>query len=123
MAATRATREEWAARVTKWKTSGASAAAFAREHGLNVRSLKWWAWRLSSSKARGPSTKRALARRGPTTVTKATILSPLTFVEMTAPIDVEPLEVVLPSSVRIRVRPGFDAPTLGRVLDVLEARR
>jgi hypothetical protein len=42
---------------------------------------------------------------------------------MTAAVDVDRLEVVLPSGVRIRVRPGFDADTLGRLLDVLEARR
>jgi hypothetical protein len=52
-----------------------------------------------------------------------TQISPLTFVEMAAVIDAQPLEVVLPSSVRIRVRPGFDSPTLGRLLDVLESRR
>jgi hypothetical protein len=46
----------------------------------------------------------------------------LTFVEMTAPIATEALEVVLPTTVRIRVRPGFDDATLGRLLDVLERR-
>ena len=122
MATRRATREEWTARITKWKASGASASAFAREHGLNVGSLKWWAWRLSSSKVRASSAKRALAPRGPSPVTKATILSPLTFVELTAPVEIDPLEVVLPSSVRIRVRPGFDAQTLGRVLDAKRLR-
>jgi hypothetical protein len=56
---------------------------------------------------------------GPT----ATAISPLTFVEMTAAPETDRLEVVLASSVRIRVRPGFDSATLGRLLDVLEARR
>jgi hypothetical protein len=54
---------------------------------------------------------------------RPTAITPLTFVEMPAGMEAEPLEVVLPSSVRIRVRPGFDSPTLGRLLDVLESRR
>jgi hypothetical protein len=41
---------------------------------------------------------------------------------MTA-IDTDRLEVVLASSVRIRVRPGFDSTTLGRLLEVLEPKR
>ncbi len=35
----------------------------------------------------------------------------------------EPLEVVLPSSIRIRVPAGFDPRSLGRLLEVLDARR
>jgi hypothetical protein len=42
---------------------------------------------------------------------------------MTAPVTVDKLEVVLPSTIRVCVRPGFDAATLGRLLDVLEQRR
>jgi hypothetical protein len=47
----------------------------------------------------------------------------VTFVELSAVLDAEQLEVVLPSSVRVRVRPGFDSPTLAQLLDVLEARQ
>jgi hypothetical protein len=47
----------------------------------------------------------------------------LTFVEMTAAVVATPLEVVLPSTLRVRVPIGFDDATLGRLLDVLEARR
>jgi hypothetical protein len=44
-------------------------------------------------------------------------------VEMTGPVQGTAVEVVLPSGVRIQVRPGFDSGTLGRLLDVLEGRR
>jgi hypothetical protein len=47
----------------------------------------------------------------------------LTFVELSAAVAVEPLEVVLPSSLRIRVPSGFDAGALRRLLEVLDARR
>ena len=120
----RSTREEWATRVARWKDSGLTATEFASEVGVSAHSLSWWKWRLTSP-ARAERPKRALARRAPQPMggPTATAISPLTFVEMTAAPETDRLEVVLPSSVRIRVRPGFDGATLGRLLDVLEARR
>jgi hypothetical protein len=116
-----ATREVWRERLEKWKQSGVTAAEYASRLGVTVARLKWWRWRL------GPPTapKRALARKPAETITKAAkpAISPLTFVEMTEALEGDRLEVVLPSSVRIRVRPGFDSPTLGQLLDVLEAKR
>jgi hypothetical protein len=48
----------------------------------------------------------------------------MTFVEMPATAAVpEAIEVVLPSSVRLRVPAAFDASSLGRLLEVLDARR
>lgn len=113
----RASRETWAKRVERWRDSGLTAKEYAAEAGINAHSLSWWKWRLSSgSKARGrvPRTRRPPSRR-PTA-------SPLMFIEMTSAVVHEPLEIVLPSSVRIRVPSTFDAPTLGRLLDVLEHR-
>lgn len=123
----RSTREDWAGRVAKWDESGLSLKKFAGETGLNARSLSWWKWHLARKTAQTPApsrAKRALARRPTAPIAKVpTTISPLTFVEMTSVIAAEPLKVVLPSSVRIRVRPGFDGTTLGRLLDVLETRR
>lgn len=120
----RSTREEWATRVARWKDSGLTATEFASEVGVSAHSLSWWKWRLTSQ-ARAERPKRALARRAaqPMGEPTATAISPLTFVEMTAAPETDRLEVVLASSVRIRVRPGFEGATLGRLLDVLEARR
>ena len=122
----RSTREEWAARVARWKDSGLTAAEYASEVGISARSLAWWKWRLGS-KTRADAAGRVLARRAPearaTTAAATPPISPLTFVEMTATLEADRLEVVLPSSLRVRVRPGFDGATLGRLLDVLEARR
>lgn len=119
----RSTREEWAARVARWKDSALTATEFATEIGVSAHSLSWWKWRLAST-ARSDPPKRALARRTTLPIARPLpAISPLTFVEMTASTETDPLEVVLPSEVRIRVRPGFDAATLGRLLDVLEARR
>jgi len=117
----RMAREVWAERVAKLKESGLTTQEFASQVGVNHRSLSWWKWHLAS-KARGTAPKRTLHSRSPAQIAKTTI-SPLTFVEMTAATGTDRLELVLPSSIRILVRPGFDAATLGRLLDVLEARR
>lgn len=117
----RTAREAWAERVAKLKESGLPLREFASQIGINHRSLSWWKWQLAS-KAPATAPKRRRRRQAPTAIAKTTI-SPLTFVEMTAATETDRLEVVFSSSVRIRVRPGFDAATLGRLLDVLEARR
>jgi transposase-like protein len=118
----RASRETWAERVAEWQESGVSAEKFAPTIGVNPSTLRWWRTQLVS-----PSPKRrdrALVRGATTEATKTSVtVTPVTFVEMTAAIDGDRLEVVLPSSVRVRVRPGFDSATLAQLLDVLEARQ
>ena len=119
----RTTRVEWAARIARWRNSGKSVSQFAAEIGVRTRTLSWWKWRLASMAAVS-SPKRALVRRSAAPVTKTpAAISPLTFVEMSAVVESDRLEVVLPSTIRVRVRPGFDGATLARLLDVLEARR
>jgi transposase-like protein len=107
--------------VARWKDSGLSAAAFAAQIGVNPHTLTWWKRQLAS-KAVSDSAKRTLACRPAGPTPERTTSSPLTFVELTAALETDALEVVLASSVRIRVRRDFDGPTLGRLLDVLERR-
>jgi hypothetical protein len=86
----RSTREEWAARVARWKDSGLTAAEYASELGISARSLAWWKWRLGS-KTPSDSPGRALTRRAPEARARATAgaatppISPLTFVEIAVP--------------------------------------
>lgn len=103
-------REVWAERVARWKASGLSAEDFARRHRVGEASLKWWKWKLGSTskKAIGLTSKKAM--------------SPLTFVEMTAAVRGEPLEVVV-GEVVVRVPSAFDEATLARLLDAIERRR
>jgi hypothetical protein len=113
----RTSREEWARRVERWGDSGLTAKEYAAEIGVKAHTLSWWKWRLTSgTPAAGP---RRRGRRAPSAGARAT---PLTFVEMTPAVAPEPFEVVLRSSVRIRIPFTFDGPTLARLLDVLEAR-
>jgi len=96
-------REVWSKRVAQWKSSGVTAAEFARRHKVSEASLKWWSWKLGAAR-------------------KKTSVSPLTFVEMTAPARREAIELVV-GAVQIRVPAEFDETALGKVLDVVERRR
>jgi hypothetical protein len=42
----RASRDEWAKRVERWRDSGLSAEQFAAELGINAGTLKFWKYRL-----------------------------------------------------------------------------
>jgi hypothetical protein len=117
----RESRETWSKRIERWKDSGLTAKGFAAELGINAHSLTWWRWRLSSTRAAATKT-RVRTQHTASKVSSATP-APLTFVELSAAVAVEPLEVVLPSSLRIRVPSGFDAGALHRLLEVLDARR
>jgi hypothetical protein len=111
----RADRETWAKRVERWKDSGLSAAQFAAEIGVSAKALSWWKWQLSRGEQRSKPVRRRRKAKAS--------LSPMTFVEMSAPARSDVLEVVLPSGFRIRVPAPVDSDALGRVLDVLDKRR
>ena len=117
----RLSRETWAKRIERWKDSGLTAKEYAAELGIKAHTLSWWKWRLSSAVTPTPMAtaraRQATSKRMPTSATT------LTFVEVPSAIAPEPLEVVLPSSIRIRVPAAFDAMALGRLLEVLDARR
>jgi hypothetical protein len=117
-------REKWAKRVERWKDSGLSAKEFEAESGINARSLAWWRWQLSKGdETPKPRRRRRSRKTSAVAITRPPALPTMKFVELTAPVTREGLEIVLPSTIRICVRPGFDAATLGQLLDVLEQRR
>jgi transposase-like protein len=128
----RVTRETWAKRVERWQDSGLTIAEFAREAGLNARSLSWWRWQLTTKASEEPAVKAsetlavkpgeqpAAPRRRRARASKPS----LTFVEVAAPAARrEPLEVVLGGGRCIRVPVDFDATALERLLAVLERRQ
>jgi transposase-like protein len=45
----RRSRAEWQRLVRQWQRNGRSAREFASEHGVNLRTLTWWKWRLGGS--------------------------------------------------------------------------
>lgn len=118
----RVDRATWAKRVERWKDSGLSAAEFARELGISANSLTWWKWQLGRPAApqRAAPKKRAARAARLRKVTRPRVK----FVELpSAAVAGEPLEVVLPSGVRVRVPDHFDAAALGRLLETLGQQR
>ena len=101
MVAAARTTTEWRLVVETWRASGMSATAFARESGVNARTLRWWAWRLGSVAAEA---------------------APVAFAEVVVS---EPARAPAPDFVvelegaRVRVSPGFDASELRRLLAAL----
>lgn len=127
----RTTRATWEKRIERWKDSGLSAAEYSRELGISSRTLKWWCWKLSSDAKPAPTLPKLRRARRARVATKSDAkqsVAPLTFVEVATPLQpptasaATPIEIVLRSGVQLRVTIGFDAPTLARVLDVVERR-
>jgi len=55
MARARLTRAEWQGHVAAWQASGATARAYAAEHGLKSKTLLWWSSRLKRERAPEPT--------------------------------------------------------------------
>lgn len=100
-----ASASTWAKRVSAWRASGQTAAAFAAGRGFAGSTLKWWASHLGR---RSPELVRVVTTRPP--APGSARASTGASVE---------LEV---GGVRVCVRSGFDRALLGEVLDVLTAR-
>ncbi len=94
-----ASSETWAKRITAWRASGQTAAAFAAGRGFAGSTLRWWASHLG--RRRGAALVRVV---------------PAVAVPRDAAIE---LEI---GGVRVVVRAGFDRVLLREVLDVLRER-
>lgn len=111
----RASREEWAKRVERWKDSGLTAKEFASELGINAGTLQQWKYQFEGER-RG--TRKAGTRGGDKRAGAG-----VRFVELATPVTSPgaSLEVHV-GSYRVVVPAGFDAAALKQVLAVLETR-
>jgi transposase-like protein len=106
----RASQEQfWRAMLRRWHSSGLSVRGFCEEHGLAVPSF--YAWR------------RTLARRDSAVGFVPVQVIPEPKPQTTAAGLPSSLEVVLGAGRVLRVAPGFDEPTLRRLLALLEEGR
>ena len=117
MATTKAD-DHWLEHVRRWKASGLPRGKYAAKAGLNPQTLGWYAWKL----------KGVLGKASPTKISRTTgavlELAPgVPVVEvLPAPAPASALELEF-GDVTVRVPVDFEASTLSRLLDVLEARR
>jgi hypothetical protein len=99
MAGSNQRRRQWETRIARWRASGASMAAYCRQHGLSYAAFVWW------------------RRRFERTVTP----SPLTLIPVVAPISSGgAITIRLPSGIGIEVESGFDAGVLSAVVRTLQ---
>jgi transposase-like protein len=95
----------WAARMASWSRSGESRRAWCARHGINVHTFDYWRRRLRDF----PVPRKRKAR---------TSLVPIVVAAATA---AEPLELVLPSGVRLRVPSGSDVAQAAQLVRALGA--
>ena len=116
----RMTADQWAERIERWQHSGLKAAAFAAVEGCDVRQLSWWKWRLGGRDV-GSRRRRRVARGAaivPVVVTSTRTMPVRPIVEDASG---SPIEIALPSGVRVSVARGFDRAALVDVLQALGA--
>lgn len=109
----------WRRMVGGWRRSGLSVRAFCARHRLAVPTFYAWRRTLAQRDALPPATAPAFL---PVQVV-AEAGAPRAPATEAAAAGGAPLELVLGSGRRLRVGPGFDGPTLRRLLALLEEGR
>ena len=100
----------WRMQVRRWRTSGLSVRAFCAEQGLSEPSF--YAWR------------RTLAGRAATAIPFVSVtVTPEVNTATGADGSAGAVELVLGGGRRLCIWPGFDGPTLTRLLTLLEEAR
>ena len=116
----RASAEEWARRVERWRDSGLTAKEFSAETGLNAGTLLHWSWKL---RAAAGETRARRARTSREPVSDIQPEAAPRFVELPAASLVSPAAMLELVVGELRVPAGFDEDTLGRVLRAVGACR
>src|SRR5262249_5676486 len=93
---------QWRRWISQWQASGLSVGGFCARRGLGTASLYTW--------------RRVLERRA----RERPAFVPVQVVADTPPAQASPLELVLADGRAVRIATGFDAPTLRRLLAMLE---
>ncbi|MCI0680548.1 MAG: transposase [Gemmataceae bacterium] len=105
----------WRTMIRRWRQSGLAVRAFCREHGLSEPSFFAWRRTLAERDA-----ERDTARDASTVRFVPVRVTPESTVPTAAHGSSGALELVLGAGRRLRIGPGFDEPTLRRLLALLE---
>jgi hypothetical protein len=122
----RVSRKVWAKRVERWRESGQTAIEYGAAHGVNADRLRHWGWQIEREKREAATTTSAMPTPEP--MAKAEVVVPFVEVQrrpssVTAlnakPTKPEPVEIITPNGLVVRVPAHFDDQTLRRVLAVV----
>ena len=105
--ATEQTEGKWRDRVSEWRASGETAAAFASTRGFAASTLQYWSYRLSGGEKKGKSKSKKQ---------RFVHVVPRSIAETT-----EREIIVEVGTARVRVSRGFDAELLAEVMRALGA--
>jgi transposase-like protein len=105
--------------VERWQASDLTAKEFAAEIGVNPRTLSHWKWMLGRG---GSGSERRRSKPNTRTATSPEVVSFTELAIEPAETRASSIEIVLDARRVVRVDSGFEAASLARVLDVLEAR-
>ena len=113
---------EWGALIREQAASGEEAAAFCRRRGISLATFRWWRWRFGVESRGGAAERQSERRRARPGATSSSGFAPVRLVERSSMAAGEfDFEVCLAGGRRVRVRRGFEAEGLARLLSVLEA--
>lgn len=109
----------WRRVLERWRASGLPKTEFARKEGISPDVLGWWQAELrrrdrTQRRTNGSARRRSAPARQPAFL-------PVRVVEPNPPPSPAALEI-LAGGHTVRIRPGFDAETLKRLVAVLEDR-
>ncbi|MHC5040504.1 MAG: IS66 family insertion sequence element accessory protein TnpA [Planctomycetota bacterium] len=97
-------RAYWTRVFDEWQASGLDEVEYCRRRTISITKFRWWRKRVRPPNPEPPSFVSVKISGG-----------------AQAPGITAEIEVVFPRGLFLRVRPGFDAETLARVIDILEA--
>ena len=109
-----ADQETWAKRVSEWRSSGLTSAAYCEGKPFTAGGLRYWSHRLGRGRQQDRPAVR-VARLVRVSELKASSHDERSLAGASADLVVEI------GTARIAVRPGFDRATLATVLEVLAA--
>jgi hypothetical protein len=110
----------WRQVLDRWRTSALPKTAFARQEGISPDVLGWWHAEIRRRDRLRRRVPRAVPRRRSATTRRPSFV-PVRVIEPTSPPAPAALEI-LAGGHTVRIRPGFDAETLKRLVAVLEDR-
>lgn len=110
----------WRQVLERWKTSALPKTAFARQEGISPDVLGWWQGEIRRRDGLRRRVPRTSPRQRSGTARRPSFV-PVRVIEPTPPPAMAEIEVLVGGHV-VRIRPGFDAETLKRLVAVLEDR-
>lgn len=116
MSRSRRSRGEWARLIAVWRSSGQTAASFARAHRLNSRTFAWWRSRLGREQAASSES----AVRAPDSMTFVRVGSAPHANAVDRP---EVLEVVVSDELSVRVPASVGAARVAELVHALRTRQ